>query len=127
RSVPWLRARERLHAGATLNSLQFTEPFHIDVPALPGPPSDDSWGSLHQPESATRLSVSHIWWNGFFLDDEPVFRDLCDPNAGTLPDIPATVGDAAACLRSTDSLGYGEPTAVEVDGRAALWVGALRD
>jgi hypothetical protein len=82
---------------------------------------------MYQPEALTRLTVSHAWWNGFFLDDEPVFLDLCDPSAGTLPDIPATVEEAAAWLRSTASLGYDEPTAVEVDGRTALWVGKLRD
>jgi hypothetical protein len=126
-SSPWLRAKELLRVGATVNSLQFTEPFHIDLSVLPVPPTGDSWGTLSQPEAVTRLRVSHVWWNGFFLDDEPVFRDLCDPNAGTLPDIPATVEEAAAWLRSTASLGYGEPTAVEIDGRTALWVGALRD
>lgn len=122
RSSPWLRARELLSAGATINSLQFTEPFHIVMSPTSFGPFGDGIGLLYQSEAVTRLSVSHAWWNGFFLDDEPVFRDLCDPGAGTLPDIPATAGEAAAWLRSTASLGFGAPTQVEIDGRTALRV-----
>ena len=124
--APWHRVSIGLHPGSTVSSLQFTEPFRIAIPSSISAPFDDIAGALRQSDAATRLSVSHPWWNGFFLDDEPVFRDLCDPSAGTLPDIPATVEAAAAWLRSTAALGYGEPTAVEIDGRTALWVGKLR-
>jgi len=127
RSAPWLRATQQLRPEAIVSSLQFTEPFHLalpaDLPALIG----DGVGQLYQPESATRLNVSHAWWNAFFLDDEPVYRDLCDPGAGTLPDIPATVEEATTWLRSTASLGFEEPSPVQIDGRTALRVGKLGD
>lgn len=125
--APWHRVLIGLHPGATVSSLRFTEPFRIVIPAGLDVPFDGTAGTLRQSDAATRLSVSHPWWNGFFLDDEPVFRDLCDPSAGTLPDIPATVEVAAAWIRSTAALEYGAPTAVEIDGRTALRVGRLRD
>lgn len=100
--------------------MDFGEPFHLALPA-------DAASGLFSPDIGTmseghpnQLRISHAWWNAAFIDDVPVYRDLCDHDLGTLPDIPGSVDAVIAWLTSTTSLSFYAPVELAVDGRRAV-------
>jgi len=106
-------------AGGSYGSLDFTEPFHLRVPADLRI-INASVGWMHQARSAGQLDISHPWWNGSFIDDMPVNRDLCDASKGTLPDIPPTFEAVEGWLGGSARVSWDRPVDVVVDGRRAV-------
>jgi hypothetical protein len=118
-SGTWRSVAATLTGGATFPSLDFTEPFELALPAglttVIG-----SVGALDQLEAYTRLRIHHPFWSGFFLDDEPVYRLLCDSGAGTLPELPSSVSAIREWLAEAAPAELDGPMEVVVDGRTAL-------
>jgi hypothetical protein len=111
--------RTLIGGGGAYDSLDFTEPFDLTLPA-DVTSAGNAVGTLRQPKAHTRLTLSHPYWNGFFLDDEPVNRDVCDPSAGTLPELPSDLGGVREWLAAAAPPALQGPTEVVVDGRTAL-------
>jgi hypothetical protein len=115
---PWQRVTHRLVPGQAVDSLDFTEPFELSVPVTFTLP-DGALGGLSQDQAPTRLRIGHGYWNGSFLDDEPVYREVCDPIAGTLPDVPSDL-EAVRAWMGAMTPHMPAPSDVIVDGRTAL-------
>lgn len=95
-------------------SWSFGEPFAFELPDALG--SAYAWTWL----GPNRLRIGMIYWKGLFVDDEPLYVDMCDPAKGTLSDVPGTPDAVGAWLRSNGVLRVPDPVAIEVDGREGL-------
>jgi hypothetical protein len=114
----WQRWARTLTSGATVDSLAFTEPFELRISTQPV--QFGSIGMLTQTKANNVLDVGHPYWNGRFLDDGPVFRDLCDPTAGSLSELPSDLAGIREWIRPAELRGLRGPTSVTIDGRTAL-------
>jgi hypothetical protein len=66
------------------------------------------------------LRIGNVYWDIWFIDDQPVQVDVCDPSKGRLADVPATPEVVGEWLRSGSQLTVSEPIELNVDGRTAL-------
>ena len=116
----WQRLTIPLAPSAVYDSLGFSQPFHMTLPADAASGLFNSQvGAMSQFEPH-ELHFSHPWWNAELIDDVPVFRDVCDRERGVLTDIPGSVDAVGAWLRSAQGIVLAPPTELVVDGRRAV-------
>ena len=112
----WTRPQSvPLTVGEVHGSNTFSEPFHFVVPFTDPTATMRLWGT------AGGLQIGYgCCWESWFLDDQPVNLDVCEPTKGRLPDVPATPEAVGEWLRSSLGLKVSDPIEVPVDGRTAL-------
>ena len=117
---PWMHRATDLTVGERYGSWFFTEPFHFVMPemerggVLTPTPLARTWFA------PGRLEIRTRHWSTWFVDDQQVYADICDPSKGTLPDVPATPEAVGDWLRSSSSTTVSPPVQLTVDGRTAL-------
>ncbi|HEY6058097.1 MAG TPA: hypothetical protein VIV06_08695 [Candidatus Limnocylindrales bacterium] len=109
----WTHQPTRLAAGQQYSSWSFSEPFRFRVPA--SFPVVSVWTWL----GSGTLRFGNVWWRGEFFDDFALPIDLCDPGAGSLPDIPSNPQAFESWLRS-NGRSIDETVRLEVDGRTVM-------
>ena len=109
---PWQHRATELVVGERYDSWFFTEPFQFAAPGAAA-------GAMPW-ISPSSLRIGNVYWGIWFIDDEPVQLDVCDPSKGRLADVPATPEAVGEWLRSASRLTISEPIELTVDGRTAL-------
>lgn len=117
-SRPWGHYAPALAAGERYGSWFFAEPFHFVLPQMErgGGPS----AYVRTWYGPGRLVIRTSYWSTEFIDDRPVYADICVPSKGTLQDVPATPEAVGDWLRSSSEATVATPTELVVDGRTAL-------
>ncbi len=121
-SRPWRHHPTMLAVGERYGSWFFTEPFHFVLPQMEqGAVSEvQQMVGIGWSPATGRLRIGHPYWRTWFIDDQSVYADICDPSKGTLHDVPATPEAVGEWLRSSSGTTVSPPIELEVDGRSAL-------
>ncbi len=78
------------------------------------------WWAWSIRRARVELRIGHPYWRTWFIDDQSVYADVCDPSKGTLADVPATPEAVGEWLRSSSGTTVSPPVELVVDGRTAL-------
>ena len=117
-TTSWRHRALALDVGERYGSWFFTEPFHFLMPQM-----EQGGGPMVRAfywYAPGRLRISHPYWRTWFIDDQSVYADICDPSRGTLADVPATPEAVGDWLRSSSGTTVSPPVEIVVDGRTAL-------
>jgi hypothetical protein len=120
--TPLPRSGIDLFDGTEYGSWAFTEPFTFVMSAMdptlrPGGPSA---AAMERDGAGVLEILEGCCWITWFVDDRAISLDPCQPEAGTLPDIPATPEAVGEWLRASPGLTVSDPVSIPVDGRTAL-------
>jgi hypothetical protein len=108
----WTHQPTKLVSGQRYASWSFTEPFHFVMPREDVPAFVSTW------LAPGHLGFGHPYWAGDLFDDWTLPIDHCDPNSGTLPDVPSSSEALVAWLQS-NGRAIDRSADVQVDGRSA--------
>jgi hypothetical protein len=109
----------------TYRTSSFTEPFTVDVPAMPsalatGPAVGDLWAGRKTLRIKLGVTADATLGAITIHDDVPLPANLCDAGKGLVSDVPSSVAAVGAWLTSSTGLGVGTGTNFEVDGRQGM-------
>ncbi len=109
----------------TYRTSSFTEPFTVDVPAMPsalatGPAVGDLWAGRKTLRIKLGVTPGATLGAVTIHDDVPLAANLCDAGQGLMSDVPSSVAAVGAWLTSSTGLGVAAGTTIEVDGRQGM-------